>query len=215
MNPMLQKLKNKVWSQLLIIYTRYLIGATFVFASIIKIKGRRFTSESGAETPIDNAWHLFETLYQSGLYWQFLGAAQLVAGLLLMTQRYSKLGALMFLPIIANIFVITLSYYFAFTPVITGLMLLANLALVAWDWDELRVLVNRNPNHGTPDRLEHQKIWEWTGLALFLFTVIYRILTDEYDVVFWGSGCTLITIIGTSTWLWNLKATNKGLAKSG
>jgi len=206
---MIQKLKNKVLAQLIVIYTRYLIGATFVFASIIKIKGKRFTSESGAELPIDNEWHLFETLYQSGLYWQFLGAGQLLAGLLLMTQRYSKLGALMFLPVIGNIFVITLSYYFAFTPIITGMMLLANLALVAWDWDEVKVLVNLKPDISEQNRLEHQKVWEWTGLALFLFTVIYRILIDEYNVVFWGSGCTLITIIGTSTWLWNHKAMNK------
>lgn len=209
MNPMLKKLKNKVWAQLLIIYTRYLIGATFVFASIIKIKGRRFTSESGAELPIDNAWHLFETLYQSGLYWQFLGAGQLLAGFLLMTQRYSKLGALLFLPIVGNIFVITLSYYFAFTPIITGVMLLANLTLVVWDWDELKVLVNLNPDISERDRIEHHTVWEWTGLALFMFTVIYRILVDEYEVVFWGSGCTLITIIGSSMWFWDHNATNK------
>jgi len=205
---MFKKLKNKVWPQLLIVYTRYLIGATFVFASIIKIKGKRFTSESGAELPIDNAWHLFETLYQSGLYWQFLGAGQLVAGFLLMTQRYSKLGALMFLPIIGNIFVITLSYYFAFTPVITGMMLLANLALVLWDWDELKVLLNLNPDISKRNRLEHQKVWEWMGLALFLFTVIYRIFVDEYDVLFWAAGCTLFMMIGTSVWLWNRKVTN-------
>jgi len=205
---MFKKLKNKVWPQLLIVYTRYLIGATFVFASIIKIKGKRFTSESGAELPVDNAWHLFETLYQSGLYWQFLGAGQLIAGFLLMTQRYSKLGALMFLPIIGNIFVITLSYYFAFTPVITGMMLLANLALVLWEWDELKLLLNLNPDINKRNRLEHKRVWEWTGLALFVFTVIYRILVDEYDVVFWGSGCTLICLCGTGLGLWYLKSEN-------
>jgi len=205
---MIQKLKNKVWAQLLIIYTRYLIGATFVFASIIKIKGKRFTTESGAALPIDNAWHLFETLYQSGLYWQFLGVGQLIAGFLLMTQRYSKLGALLFLPIIGNIFVITLSYHFALTPVITGMMLLANLALVAWEWDELKVLLNLNSDISERNRLEHQKVWEWSGLALFLFTVTYRILVDEYDVVFWGAGCTLITIFGSSIWFWDHRVTN-------
>ncbi len=126
----MNKLKNKIWAQIFIIYTRYLIGGAFVFASLIKIKGTRFTTESGEFNPINSAWHFFETMYQSGLYWRFIGVGQLIAGFLLMTQRYAKLGALVNLPIILNIFIITLSYYFAFTPVITGLMLLANLALI-------------------------------------------------------------------------------------
>lgn len=62
-----------------------------------------------------------------------------------MTQRYAKLGALMFLPIIANIFVITVSYNFTGTYYITGLMLLANILLVLWDWDELKILINLTP----------------------------------------------------------------------
>ena len=43
----MSSLKNKVWLQIFIIYTRYLIGSAFVFASIVKIKGNRFTTDSG------------------------------------------------------------------------------------------------------------------------------------------------------------------------
>ena len=111
----MNNLKKKLWSQIFIIYTRYLIGSAFVFASLVKISGKRFTAESGAANAIDSAWHFFETMYASGLYWKFIGWAQLLSGLLLMTQRFSKLGALLNLPIIGNIFVITLSYYFAYT----------------------------------------------------------------------------------------------------
>ena len=43
-NPMTrQVLKQSLLLQLFIIYTRYLIGGAFVFASLIKIKGHRFT----------------------------------------------------------------------------------------------------------------------------------------------------------------------------
>jgi len=195
-HPHLKKLKNKVWAQILIIYTRYLIGATFLFASLIKIKGRRFTTQSGADYPIDSAWHLFETLYQSGLYWQFIGIGQLFAGFMLMTQRYAKLGALLFLPIIGNIFVITLSYYFAYTPVITGMMLAANLLLVAWDWDELKILIGKKPAFDDSFRLEDHKIWEWIGLVIFAFTFTYRLLIDQYDIAFWASICFLIGASG-------------------
>ncbi len=86
------KIKESKLLQIIVIYLRYLIGGTFVFASIIKIKGNRFTAISGEDMPIYSAWHFFETLYQSGIYWQFIGITQLIAGFLLMTQRYSKLG---------------------------------------------------------------------------------------------------------------------------
>ena len=75
----MNKIKEKVWIQIFIIYTRYLIDGAFVFASLIKIKGNRFTGESGELKPIYSPWHFFETLYQSGLYWKFIGVSQLNA----------------------------------------------------------------------------------------------------------------------------------------
>ena len=78
--------------QLGIIYTRYLVGGAFVFASLIKIKGHRFTQVAD-DAGGHSGGHFFEMMYQSGLYWQFLGWAQLVAGLLLLTQRFALLEA--------------------------------------------------------------------------------------------------------------------------
>ena len=140
-------MKQKTFPQLFIIYLRYLIGFSFIFASLVKIQGLRFTAESGAENPINSAWHFFETLYQSGIYWRFLGIAQFITGSLLITQKYAKLGAFLFLPIIANIFVITISYDFNGTPIITGLMLFSTILLLMWDWDSLKILFNKKPTN--------------------------------------------------------------------
>jgi len=156
----------------------------------------RFTTESGASHPINSSWHFFETLYQSGLYWKFIGIAQLIAGLLLMTQKFSKLGVLLNLPIILNIFIITLSYYFAFTPVITGLILMANILLLFWEWNELKILVNLKPLLDTGFRLEKDKLWQLIGLILFGFTFGYRLLFNRYNIVFWGIVCLTIGITG-------------------
>jgi len=188
----MQQLKQKIIPQLVVIYTRYLIGGAFVFASLIKIKGQRFTSESGALHPIDTAWHFFETLYQSGLYWQFIGVGQLLAGFLLMTQRFSKLGAIVNFPIILNIFIVTLSYDFAYTPVITGLMLLANMLLLIWEWDTLKTLFNLKPNIEVAKQMEQDHFWQITGLLLFSFTFGYRLLIDAYNLVFWALICLLL-----------------------
>lgn len=191
-----QSLKSWLLPQLFIIYTRYLIGGAFVFASPIKIKGMRFTSNSGADEPIDSAWHFFETMYQSGLYWQFIGWGQLIAGGLLMTQRYAKLGAIVFFPIIANIFVITISYDFAGTPVVTGLMLLATVMLIVWDWDSLRVLVNQPIQPDTTLRLEKYSIWQWVGVILFVFTAGYRFFINAYNIFVWFGVCFAIGLVG-------------------
>lgn len=191
----MQKIKQALWSQIFIIYTRYMIGGAFVFASLIKIKGKRFTSDSGESSPIDSAWHFFETLYQSGLYWKFIGFSQLMAGFLLMTQRYAKLGALVNLPIIVNIFIITLSYDFAFTPVITGSMLFANLLLILWDWDQFRVLVNQRQLEDNQFRLEKDRFWQLTGLLMFSITFLYRLFVVRYDLFLWFGSCFLIGLI--------------------
>lgn len=192
----LQRIKEKAWLQIFIIYTRYLIGGAFVFASLVKIQGNRFTAESGAGNPINSAWHFFETLYQSGLYWHFIGVGQFIAGGLLMTQRYAKFGAVVFFPIILNIFVITISYHFAGTPLITGGMLLTTIFLLLWEWDTLKTLFNLPPDLPTKERLENDKIWTITGITMFLFTAIYRICINPYNLFLWGGICVVLGAIG-------------------
>ncbi|CAM1347411.1 hypothetical protein [Tenacibaculum crassostreae] len=193
---MIEKYKNKIRLQLLVIYTRYLLGNAFVFASLIKIKGLRFTSKSGLNQPINSAWHFFETLYESGLYWKFIGFGQFVTGFLLMTQKYAKLGSLIYFPIMLNIFIITISYYFAFTPIITGLMLLANLFLIVWDWDTLKILINKPLSINDNPRLEKEISWQIIGLIMFLFTFCYRLFVNVYEILFWAIGCIIIGLIG-------------------
>ncbi|QQS36661.1 MAG: hypothetical protein IPM56_01515 [Ignavibacteriales bacterium] len=192
----LNKVKENLFAQIFVVYTRYLIGGALVFASLIKIKGYRFTTLSGENEPINSAWHFFETMYQSGLYWKFIGLGQLAAGFLLMTQRYSKPGALLAFPITSNIFVITISYYFALTPVITGMMLLANCILIFWEWNELKILFNLKPEIENKTRFEKDITWQLTGLGLFLFTFIYRVIVDYYNIFFWGIICVTIGGLG-------------------
>jgi hypothetical protein len=61
-----------------------------------------------------------------------------------MTQLYAGLGAVVMFPIVIKIFIITISYYFAGTPVITGLLLLANIFLILWDYQKLLPLLQPN-----------------------------------------------------------------------
>ncbi|MBV9789746.1 MAG: hypothetical protein JOZ51_16285 [Chloroflexi bacterium] len=121
---------------------RLLLAVGFLPSGLTKLLGDRFTSLS-TTTPIG---YFFEALYQTGYYWRFLGAAQLLAALLLLIPATSTLGALVYFPIILNIFIITVSLHFTGTPVITGLMLLASIYLLCWDYDKLKHLVLPVPN---------------------------------------------------------------------
>jgi hypothetical protein len=121
----------------LAIISRLLLALAFVPTALVKVQGRRFTSLS-PDTAIGG---FFDAMYRSGGYWKFLGASQLVAGLLLLIPQTSLLGAIAFFPIILNIFVITVALEFTGTPVITGLMLLASVFLLCWDYHRLAAIL--------------------------------------------------------------------------
>lgn len=121
----------------LTVVTRILIAAGFIPTGLVKVLGERFTQIS-LDSPIGL---FFEGLYRSGLYWRFLGLAQLVTGVLLLIPATATVAAVSFFAIILNIFVITVSMEFRGTPIITGLMLLAAIYLLCWDYDRLKSLL--------------------------------------------------------------------------
>jgi hypothetical protein len=171
--------------QLFTIYTRYLIGGAFVMAAFnmgkfsgpwtpgFSAEQLEFIARMGGEVqpinelaPFNQFWRVMGT---SGLYWKFIGASQVLAGALLMTQRFAKLGAMMFLGIILNIFVVTVAYSFEGTPLITGLMLLATIYLLMWDLDSFQPLF-RAPEHvlpaPCPDGWIARPYWTWLGTLM-------------------------------------------------
>ena len=118
--------------------TRILLALGFLPSGMIKLLGERFT-----QLPIDNpVGFFFEGLYLSGWYWNFLGFSQLLAALLIVIPRTAFLGALLYFPIILNIFLMVTSMHFTGTPIVTGLMVLANLYLFFWDIDKLKAITN-------------------------------------------------------------------------
>ncbi|MET0244128.1 MAG: hypothetical protein ABW174_11700 [Flavitalea sp.] len=129
----IRKLK---WLNVFVILTRYLIGFAFIPSGLKKVLGQRFTSIS-VDTQIG---FFFEALYRSGIYWNFLGWCQLIAALLLMTQRFATVGALIFFGIAINIWLITISMHFTGTWIITSLLVLATLLLLIWDLPKLMPL---------------------------------------------------------------------------
>ncbi len=138
---------------------RVLLAVAFIPTGTVKLLGERFTL-LGVDTPVG---YFFEAMYQTGGYWRFLGLSQVIAGCLLLWPVTAFYGALLFLPILVNVVVVTIAIEFKGTPIITVLMLLANLWLLAWDWPRWRALVTR-VEVGSP--IAGSSVLERTGWTL-------------------------------------------------
>lgn len=120
--------------QRLAIISRILLALAFVPTALVKVQGLPFTVMSTDTT----VGYFFDAMHRTGGYWRFIGWAQLLAGALLLLPRTALIGAILFFPIVLNIFVITVALGFQGTPFITGPMLLAALFLLCWDYHRLR-----------------------------------------------------------------------------
>jgi uncharacterized membrane protein YphA (DoxX/SURF4 family) len=121
----------------LAIISRLLLALAFIPTGMVKVLGQRFTV-LGTDHPVGA---FFEAMYQTGLYWNFLGWGQVVSGILILIPVTTTLGAVMFFPIILNITVLTWAIQFQGTVYVTLLMLLANTFLLCWDYDRWRSIL--------------------------------------------------------------------------
>jgi uncharacterized membrane protein YphA (DoxX/SURF4 family) len=140
-------LRHNRWLRRFTLALRVLLAIGFLPSGLTKVLGNRFTV-LGIDNPVG---FFFEGLYRTGFYWRFIGLSQLLAAFLLLIPRTAALGALIYFPIILNIFIITVSMHFQGTPFITGLMLLGCLYLLGWDYEKLQPLWAKG-------RMEEQKV---------------------------------------------------------
>lgn len=133
----LLKIKEKTFFKLFTWFTRILLAIAFIPSGLKKLLGQRFTTLS-IEDPVG---FYFEALYQTGWYWNFLGFMQLLVAMLLVIPKAAFLGALMYSPIVLNILIIVVSMHFKGTPIIVGLMLIANIYLLLWDYQKLKKVI--------------------------------------------------------------------------
>jgi uncharacterized membrane protein YphA (DoxX/SURF4 family) len=129
--------RERKWLRAFAWFNRLVLALAFTPAGLTKLMGHRFTSLA-IDTPVG---FFFEALYRTGFYWRFLGAAQLVAAVLLLLPRTHPLGAVLYFPIALNVFLITLSMHFQGTPFVTGAMLLASTYLMCWHYDAWKGLL--------------------------------------------------------------------------
>ncbi|HKC36585.1 MAG TPA: DoxX family protein [Chitinophagaceae bacterium] len=129
--------KGNKWYRYFTVFCRVVLALAFIISGIVKIKGERFAAGLSSNHPLG---HYFDALYQTGYYYTFIGVAQVIIALLLLIPRTALLGALMYFPIILNIFVLTYAVRFEGTRGAT-FMLLANLYLLCWDYNRIKYIL--------------------------------------------------------------------------
>ena len=164
--------KSDKWFKRFAIFCRVALAASFIIGGYVKIIGERFASGLPSNNPLG---HYFDALYLTGYYYTFIGIVQVVTGILLLIPRTSLLGALMYLPIMLNICVLTYATRFDGTRLNT-MALLASLFLLVWDYDRLKhILPFKQPKIDSP--------------------ILKKPLGNRLRIIFFASSFTAVTII--------------------
>ena len=132
-----KQVRRNYWHALFYLFCRCLLAWGFIAAGLIKIIGERFASGLSIKHPMGA---YLEALHHTGFYYPFIGVAQLAAGILLIIPRTVLLGALLYFPIIFNIWVLSWAVRFEGSLFTSTLMVLANLYILLYNYDRLQFI---------------------------------------------------------------------------
>jgi len=132
------KVRRNFWHAGFYLFCRYTLALGFVVAGWVKIIDERFASGLAIKHPMGA---YLEALHHTGFYYPFIGIAQITAAVLLFIPRTALLGALVYFPIILNIFVLSWAVRFEGSLVSSTLMVLANLYILLYNYDRLKFIL--------------------------------------------------------------------------
>jgi uncharacterized membrane protein YphA (DoxX/SURF4 family) len=167
-------------SHVFIMVTRYLLGFAFLPAGLKKVLGQPFTDPDK-----HGAFHDFlHAFHDTGFFYHAVGAMQLVAAGLLLTQRFALLGTLLLTPILTAIFVFCWSTGVIPTATVVTLMMGALGILLCWDIERWIGLVKAEswvPKQRSSEMVGtlNQRPWEIGGWAIALLFLGNTVITGE------------------------------------
>lgn len=115
--------------------SRLLLGALMLGGGLYKLSDNHLPGLMGP--PMD---HAFLAQHQLELFARFIGGAQLLIGLLLLTGRFALLGAVLLVPMWLNIIFLTWSQNWLGTPLLTTGFLVLTIGLLLHDYQRLKLL---------------------------------------------------------------------------
>ena len=160
----------------LICFIRLVAGTLFIPSGLLKIQGYRFSMYC----PQMYSGSFFYELYQTGMYWRFLGFCQLITALLLFSQRCTAFSTLLFFSICVNIFVYVAGAGLSDKTIIMIPVLVIALALIIWDWSRIRILFSADSSVQIISLKKQAPVKvQIIGIVLYILLIIFFILTDK------------------------------------
>jgi uncharacterized membrane protein YphA (DoxX/SURF4 family) len=160
----IEQLRQRRWAPECVASARLLIGFAFVPAGLKKVLGQPFTAAENAG-PFHEFLHAF---HATGFFYQFVGLLQLLAALLLLTQRWAWLGAALALPLITAILVFCWSTAVYPTATVVSLLFFGVLALLLWDIPRWRQVFQPNEAALALGPRHDPRPWQACGVAIAL-----------------------------------------------
>ena len=135
----LEKYKHLLQFKLFYWGIRIGMGHAFIGSGLRKMPGVQFTI-----LPVENpVGAYFHAMHETGFYWNFIGYFQIVIGILVFFNRTVVLSSMLMMPVTVNILLISVSLNMRGTPIITSLMVLANLFLLFWHYENYRGVLEK------------------------------------------------------------------------
>jgi uncharacterized membrane protein YphA (DoxX/SURF4 family) len=185
-------LKNQYLLMLLI---RLFLGYIFFSAGICKLTHGNFGQLIGPP------W-LEEALAKHGLglFARVVAISQVICGTLLLSQRYSLLGAVMLVPMNVAILTVTISMDWQGTPYVNAVFLLLNLLLLGMEYRKFLFLLQPDREHKTTPAITDtigQDNYSWAGigfcaLTLLMTSVSYTLTNMAALLVFISFAVTIV-----------------------
>ena len=160
-------IKNKDMTLLLV---RLFLGYIFFSAGVCKLTNGQFGQLIGPP------W-MEEALakHSLGLFAQVVAVSQAVCGALLLSQRFSLLGAIMLVPMNVAILAVTVSMNWVGTPYVNTVFLGLNLMLLLMERQKFSFLFKPTATHTIqPANTDQfgQNVYSWLGLGLSLLVMV-------------------------------------------
>lgn len=143
--------------------------------------------------------------YNLGLYSVFIAYSQIMIGFMLLVKRFATLGAVMAIPMFANILMITISLHWEGTPYVVAFFLLCNIYLLIYDYHKIKFLItddSKSIQHIPIKRNDTQlDILYIIGLIIILISVSIRELHEKIPKIlaYIGLG-SFVFVYGYGLW---------------
>ncbi len=132
------KARSYKWLYYFYVFLRIFLAYSFIVSGLVKIMGERFAAGLSANHPMGQ---YLTALHNTGFYYTFIGITQVLASILLLIPRTVTLGALLYFPIIVNIFLLSYAVRFEGSSFTSPLMVCACLFLICWNYDKIKFIL--------------------------------------------------------------------------